>query len=194
MDSPEDLGRLMERVRAGDRDAWVALTDRYTNLLWSVARGLGVSGADAADAVQTTWLRLVERLDTVRDPERIGSWLATTVRRECLAALRRNARVQLTSSDDLADAPAADDPLDQALLRDERDAALWTAFSALQPRCQRLLRVLIADPPPSYSDVAAGLGIPVGSIGPTRRRCLEFLRKIMLAGSRPLGTPSTGTV
>jgi RNA polymerase sigma factor (sigma-70 family) len=192
MDSSEpDIGLLVERVRDGDNEAWVALTDRYTNLLWSIARGLRLSDADAADAIQTTWLRLVERLDSVREPERLGSWLATTMRRECLAGLKRNARMQVTASEDWDEIPATADPLDAALLREERDAALWRAFAALRPRCRTLLRVLMADPAPSYVEVASALNMPVGSIGPTRRRCLELLRQIMLTGAQ-FGLPSPG--
>src|SRR5262245_13067557 len=185
-----DTKDLVRRARDGETDAWVALTDLYTDLLWSLARGLRLSHADAADAVQTTWLRLVEHLDDVQDPERIGSWLATTMRRECLGTLRRRARVaDLTELEDL---PAGIDPVDASLLQDERDAALWRAFMVLHPRCQRLLRVLMADPPPSYAEVADALDMPVGSIGPTRRRCLEHLRNAMLSDVYPFDVPSTG--
>src|SRR5215813_11522574 len=89
--SDVDTRVLVARVRAGDQQAWVLLSDRYTNLLWSVARSMGLSLADAADAVQTTWLRLVERLDTIREPEHLGSWLVTTLRRESMVMLRRSA-------------------------------------------------------------------------------------------------------
>lgn len=180
-----DTRELVARVRAGDQRAWATLTDRFTNLVWSVARGMRLSHADAADVVQTTWLRLVERLETLREPEYLGSWLATTARREALAAIRRNSRVGLGLTDDLGEIPAAGDPLDEALLREERDAALWQAFRSLAPRCQELLRVLMSEPPPTYADVSAALDMPVGSIGPTRQRCLNALRKIMLAGAGP---------
>jgi RNA polymerase sigma factor (sigma-70 family) len=136
--------------------------------------------SDAADAVQTAWLRLVENLDSIREPDRLGSWLATIVRRECYDIRRRAARVR-TDDTEGWDKPAFDDPLDGTLLRDERDAALWRGFGGLRPPCQRLLRVLMADPPPSYAEVAAGLDIPVGSIGPTRQRCLKCLRDLLLA-------------
>ena len=173
------MADLLSRVRDGDGDAWNALTDRYTNLLWSVARGLRMSDSDAADAVQTAWLRLLENLDTIRDPDRLGSWLATIVRRECYDIRRRAARVRPGEPDD---GPAeTDDPLDFALLRDERDAALWRAVGGLRPPCRNLLRVLMADPPPSYHEVAAALDIPVGGIGPTRQRCLKCLRDLLLA-------------
>jgi RNA polymerase sigma factor (sigma-70 family) len=178
-----DTRVLVARIRAGDQQAWVALTDRYTNLLWSVARGMRLSRPDAADAVQTTWLRLVERLDSVREPEYLGRWLVTTLRRECLATVRRGARVR-SVSDTWEEIANDSDPLDEALLREERDVALWKAFSTLTARCQSLLRVLMADPPPSYDEVSEAFDMPVGSIGPTRQRCLKSLRNIMSSASR----------
>jgi RNA polymerase sigma factor (sigma-70 family) len=177
-------GDLLSRIREGDMAAWITLTDQYSNLMWSIARSLRMSDSDAADAVQTAWLRLVENLDAIRDPDRIGSWLATTVRRECYDITRRAAR--LRPGEPVGPAGwdgtgTQDDPLDFALLRDERDAALWRAFGHLRPSCRRLLRVLIADPAPSYAEIAAALDIPVGSIGPTRQRCLKCLRSLLLA-------------
>jgi RNA polymerase sigma factor (sigma-70 family) len=176
-----ETAALVARVKAGDQAAWVALTERFTNLLWSVARSMHMTNEDAADAVQTTWLRLVERLDDIREPDRVGSWLATAVRRECLGIIRRRRTVAM--ADPLDGVPDPGDPLDAGLLRNERDAALWRAMRRLPPRCGNLLRVLTSDPPPSYADVAAALGIPVGSIGPTRQRCLELLRRLLGVGS-----------
>jgi RNA polymerase sigma factor (sigma-70 family) len=179
-----DLVDLLARVRKGDADAWAVLTDHFTGLLWSIARGLRLGDADAADAVQTTWLRLVENLDAIREPERIGGWLATTVRRECLDIQRRSARVRPAEPggpDGWEGLPSAADPLDAALLRDERDAALWAAFRELKPSCQALLRSLTGDPTPSYAEVAALLGMPIGSVGPNRQRCLGCLRKLLAA-------------
>ncbi|GIF72417.1 RNA polymerase sigma factor [Asanoa siamensis] len=177
-----DLAGLVRRIRAGDAVAWAALTARYTNLLWSVARGLGMGDADAADAVQTAWLRLVEKIDDIRDPDRLGSWLATVVRRECHNIRRRAARVEPgepDGPDGWESIGAVTDPLDDRLLRDERDAALWRAFAGLRPDCQRLLRVLMADPQPSYAEVSAALDMAIGSIGPTRQRCLACLRGLL---------------
>jgi RNA polymerase sigma factor (sigma-70 family) len=186
MDSLSDVDTqdLVARILAGDQEAWVTLTDRYTGMLWSVARGMRLSQADAADAVQTTWLRLVERIDTLREPQHLGSWLVTTVRRESLATLRRSARMRPGLSEGWEDIPAASDPLDEALMREERDVALWKAFNTLNARCRSLLRLLIADPPPSYTEVSEAFDMPVGSIGPTRQRCLNTLRKIMTSGAQ----------
>jgi RNA polymerase sigma factor (sigma-70 family) len=173
---------LVTRVRTGDRTAWTELTRRYTGLLWSIGRGMGLGHEDAADAVQLTWLRLVEGLDGIRQPEYLGSWLATTMRRECLAVLRRSTRERVGAVTDWLSIADPSGELDEALLRDERDAALWRAFRELKGVCQALLRVLMADPPPSYAEVSAALDMPVGSIGPTRQRCLRQLREIMQEG------------
>jgi RNA polymerase sigma factor (sigma-70 family) len=177
----DDTAALLARARAGDQAAWNTIVEQYTGLLWSVARAYRLDTATAGDAIQTTWLRLVEHLDRIQDPERLGGWLATTVRRECLQVLRRNTRERIAPGGD-AGLDAVDteaQPLDAALLASERDAALWTAFREIPDRCQRLLRVLMATPPPSYEHVAAALDIPIGSIGPTRARCLSRLRALL---------------
>ena len=171
-------GDLLKAAAAGDQGAWDALVQRHTSLLWSIARSYQLSPADAADVVQTTWLRLVEHMDRIADPERLPGWLATTARRECIHLVRRSDRRAEASAElpDLQDdGPAAD----AALLRDERDAELWRALARLDEFCQRLLRILMAEPPPAYVDVAAALGMKVGSIGPTRARCLAKLRGVM---------------
>jgi RNA polymerase sigma factor (sigma-70 family) len=125
--------------------------------------------------VQTTWLRLVEHLDRLREPEWVGAWLATTARHECLRLIRRGAR-EVAVSDMAGFDEGSDASIDRAVLSSERDAVLWRAFGRLGERCQALLRILMADAPPSYQEVAAALGMPIGAIGPTRRRCLERLR------------------
>lgn len=167
--------QLVAAAIAGDQDAWAALVDRYTNLLWSIARSYRLPEADAADVVQTTWLRLVEHLDRVDDPEKLAGWLATTVRRECLRVVRLSGREAYSVLPDIPDAGPA---LDAVLLADERDAALWSALGQLDDFCRRLLRVLMADPPPAYAEVSAALDIAIGSIGPTRARCLAKLRRM----------------
>ena len=171
---------LLEAARQGDQAAWDELVARFNNLVWSIVRGFRLSGTDAADAVQMTWLRLVENLDGIRDADRLASWLCTTARRECLQQLRRKGRTAIPMDDTVLQDVADDaDPVDAGLLLDERDGALWRAFSALGERCRRLLRVMMATPPPSYQEVSEALDIPHGSIGPTRQRCLDALRKIV---------------
>ncbi len=170
---------LVTRARDGDKQAWDALVERYAPLLWSICRRYGLGGADADDVGQSVWLRLVEQLDKIRDPAALPGWLATTARRECgrmLGAARGpdNARF-------VVDAETVPDEwartTDHELLLAERNAALREALTRLPPGCQRLIAMLIQDPPVPYVKISAELGIPVGSIGPTRRRCLEKLRR-----------------
>ena len=168
-----EVAELVQAAADGDRDAWDALVDRFNGLVWSVARSHRLSTVDASDVVQTTWLRLVENLSRLQDPERVGAWLATTARRESLRTLRQSAR--LLPTEELPEV-TEDAKVDAALLVEERDRALWQAFGGLSERCRALLRILVADPPPSYEDISAALDMPIGSIGPTRQRCLERLR------------------
>ena len=164
-----EVAELVRAAAEGDQAAWNGLVDRYNGLVWSVARSHRLAAADASDVVQTTWLRLVEKLGRLQEPERVGAWLATTARRECLRTLRHSAR--LLPTEELPEEGVA-----ARLLVEERDRALWQAFGGLSDRCQALLRILVADPPPSYEDIGAALDMPIGSIGPTRQRCLERLR------------------
>jgi RNA polymerase sigma factor (sigma-70 family) len=165
----------LHAAAAGDQQAWNALVERHNGLLWAVARSHRLSSADAADVVQTTWLRLVEHLPAIKNPECLGAWLATTARRESLRTLQRGARCQPSDEIEQFDATAPDE-IDARLLRDERDSALWQAFGRLPGRDQALLRMLAADPQPSYEEIGAMLDMPIGSIGPTRGRALDRLR------------------
>jgi RNA polymerase sigma factor (sigma-70 family) len=174
----ERVAGLVAAAAAGDEAAWVALVDTFGGLVWSVIRGYRLSAADTADASQTTWLRLAEHIATVREPERIGSWLATTAGRECLRLIRQNRRT--VPSDDLILIEAPDpDPAAQpetVVIDLERDTDLWCAFCELPQKAQVLLRLLFADPPPSYEQISLATGMPIGSIGPTRGRYLTQLR------------------
>ena len=170
------LAELLRAAAGGDQAAWNAIVDRFSGLVWATARAHRLSQADAADVAQTTWLRLVESLDRIHEPDRLGAWLATTARNESLRVIRRGSREQLTDEADLFEAPS-DEALDRGLLTGERNAALWRAFAALSERCKELLRLLAADTEPSYDEVSAALGMPIGAIGPTRMRCLDKLRR-----------------
>lgn len=174
----EGDAELVERARKGDQAAWDAIVGRHGNRVWSVARAHRLNSADAEDVYQVTFLRLVTHIDTIRDPNRVGAWLATTARHECLRILRRAGRAVPSSDDEILDSP---DPLlppvDATLLADERQVTLWEALARLSEPCQRLLRVLMADPEPTYEEVGRALGMPIGSIGPTRGRCLKHLRR-----------------
>ncbi len=177
-----DTAALLDAARLGDQEAWDSLVGNFNGLVWSITRGYRLEMADAHDAVQMTWLRLVENLNRIKDPDRLAGWLATTARRECLQLIRKSGRERPAANDaallDVADSGA---PVDAALLLDERDGALWRAFKLLGEKCQQLLRVLMASPPPSYQDVSAALDIAVGTIGPARQRCLAQLRRHVLA-------------
>lgn len=174
--TPEATTCLVEHAAAGDEHAWHGLVDEFGGLVWAVTRAHRLGDADAGDVAQTTWLRLVEHLSLLKDPERVGAWLATTARRECLGVLRRSARL-VAHGDDLPE-PADDAPThDTALLTQERDATLWRAFAHLSEGDRALLRMLMADPVPSYEEIGAALGMPIGSIGPTRARALQRLRR-----------------
>ena len=171
-------GGLLRAAAAGDQAAWNELVERYQNLVWATARAHRLSRADASDVAQTTWLRLVENLDRIREPEHLGGWLATTARRECLRHIRSQQREVASDEADAFEA-TADDPLEVALLTEERDTALWRAFTRLSERCQTLLRLLVSEDEPSYEMIGAALGMPIGAIGPTRMRCLEKLRSFV---------------
>lgn len=177
-----EVGQLVRRAASGERAAWESIVERYEGLLWGVARSHRLDTATASDVVQTTWLKLLEHVDGLRNPDALGGWLATTARNECLRALRHQART-IPTEDDRIPEDTVPANFDARLLTEERDAALWRAFSKLSARCQTLLRLLASDPAPSYDEVGAALGMPVGSIGPTRGRCLETLRRA-IAGTR----------
>ena len=170
-----EVQELVSRARNGDRQAWDALVSRFAPMIWSICRKYGLSEADAQDAGQSVWLHLVDHLDRVRDPAALPGWLATTTRRECLR-IRRGARAANEAGlpPDAEDEQAA--TADAELLVAERHAALHEAFTSLPAFGQRLIALLIEDPPLPYAEISARLGIPIGSIGPNRRRCLARLR------------------
>jgi RNA polymerase sigma factor (sigma-70 family) len=168
---------LIAAASQGDQPAWDELVARYSGLVWSVARTHRLAPADAADVSQTVWLRLVEHLGRIRDPDHVGGWLATTTRHECLRVLRRSGR------EVPEDMVAVEQPIDPRespewiVLSSESRRIVWLALRRLSQRCQMLLRALSTFPDSSYAEISAALDIPIGSIGPTRMRCLEHLRK-----------------
>lgn len=170
----EPTGELVIRARDGDQAAWRAIVGRYTRLLRLIARSYGLTGAEADDIVQTTWLRLVERLAVLRDPARVGTWLAVTARRESLAALRRLGRERPLTGD----GPTVTGPHHVVFGRDLA-GSVRAALAAMPERCRDLLELFAATPRLSYAEIAAALDVPVGSLGPTRRRCLAHLRNLL---------------
>ena len=176
----DEVSRLVSKAADGDQAAWNEIVERFGGRVWAICRAYRLAPADAADVFQQTWLRVLERLDTVRDPARLGAWIGTTCRHEALAVLRRARRLTPVGDDHLLDQVA--DPSaepDRPVLVAERDAELWRAFHRLNRRCQEILRILVVEIEggrPSYELAAAGLGMPVGSLGPSRGRCLAQLR------------------
>jgi RNA polymerase sigma factor (sigma-70 family) len=197
-DADCSVSDLVARARSGDRQAWDALVERYAPLIWSICRKHRLGQADADDVGQSVWLRLLDQLDRVREPAALPGWLSTTTRRECLrvlsAAQGPHATIYALDVESLPDQRAG--TADQELLAAERHAALRAAFTQLPPNGQQLLALLTADPPMPYADISAQLGIPVGSIGPTRSRYLDKIRRhpaiaaLINTESRPAGRPS----
>lgn len=177
-DDPAVTG-LVTRARNGEERAWDALVEWYAPLIRSICRRHRLGGADAGDVGQHVWLQLVDHLDKVRDAAALPGWLATTTRREC-ARVQRAARGAHATGHPL-DAETIPDhqaqTVEQQLLAAERHAALREAFALLPLCCQRLIALLIQDPPLPYATISARLNIPVGSIGPKRGRCLDRLRR-----------------
>ncbi|MGA8979262.1 MAG: sigma-70 family RNA polymerase sigma factor [Pedococcus sp.] len=178
-------GSLVERAalaftayRRGDLEAMADLVDATTALLWHTARAQGLGSAAAEDVVQTTWLSLVRHQDSIQDPLAVLKWLTTTARREAWNVSRRARREDAREEiGDLLDAsPSPTDGPEQVVVRGQEQAVLWRHFASLSERCQQLLRVVALAERPDYQHVAQALGMPVGSIGPTRGRCLAKLR------------------
>jgi RNA polymerase sigma factor (sigma-70 family) len=177
-----DVARLMRRAAEGDRQAWERLVDKYARLIWSITGEFRLVESDAADVAQTTWLRLLEHIDRIEYPDRVGSWLAATARNECLRSLAARKRIVLAPDDEvLTDAAGSSPEVDERILADERAQVVRDAMSHLPRRWQRLMELLMADPPTSYADISSELDLPVGSIGPTRGRCLARLRVLLQA-------------
>lgn len=160
--------------RSGEPRAFDALVRTLTPVLWQVVRAYRLDTAAAEDVLQDTWLALTRDPDAVRDPAAVGGWLLTTARRRAWKATA--APRELADSEGVPDlappAPAAETDA----LAHLADDALWCAVAELSERCQRLLRIVAFDDRPDYGRIAADLGMPLGSIGPTRRRCLDKLR------------------
>jgi RNA polymerase sigma factor (sigma-70 family) len=176
---PDQARTLVEAAAAGERGAWDRLVDEYAGLVWSVIRGCGVFGAEGADVSQTVWLRFVEHVGRLREADRAGAWLATTARHECFRVLRRAGRQVVTAEvPEVVVADEADHVVAALVAADDREAVL-VALDGIPPRCRELLRLIATEPPLTYDDIAATLGVPRGWIGPTRGRCIQHLRRVL---------------
>jgi RNA polymerase sigma factor (sigma-70 family) len=169
---------LVTRATEGEQSAWDEIIERFAPLVWSICRRFRLSEADAHDVAQNVWLRLVEYLPGLREAAALPGWLATTTRRECLRVQRTSWQHERQLSQPEMELPADEEStqVDRWLIAAERDSALREAFAQLGQRCRQLLTLLMRDPPAPYSQISADLRIPVGSIGPSRARCLDQLR------------------
>lgn len=175
-----DIAGLVRRAADGDLGAWERLVEQFARLIWSITAEFKLAESDAADVAQTTWLRLLEHIDRIEHPDRVGSWLAATARHECLRNLAAHKKIVLGhEEEDLHGILAQEPEVDERLLADERAQVVREALTRLPWRWRRLLEMLMADPPASYAEISDQLGLPVGSIGPTRGRCLARLRVLL---------------
>jgi RNA polymerase sigma factor (sigma-70 family) len=177
-DDPSVIALVM-RVCDGDQEAWNEIVERYSPLVWSICARYQLSRPDTDDVGQGVWLMLVENIRNLRQPAALPGWLATTTRNECLRILRTARKYDPDGlpADDLMPRDVDERAIEEDLIEAELNVALRAAFADLGEACHKLLSLLIQDPPPSYADVSCALGMPVGSIGPTRARCLAQLRR-----------------
>jgi RNA polymerase sigma factor (sigma-70 family) len=175
------VGSLLDGARNGHEEAVGQIVAELSPLLWQVARAAGLSSGDAEDVLQTVWVRLLSHLDGIRTPGALTAWLVITTKREAWR-VRAAGRRQLPADQDwLAAIPDPEPSGEEQAVVDDQRRALWAALGQLSPRCQELLRIVAFVPRPDYGTVAVALGIPRGSVGPTRGRCLAKLRAIMAA-------------
>ncbi|MFL6119518.1 RNA polymerase sigma factor [Actinophytocola sp.] len=176
---PQDIREVVRAATEGDQVAWEELVASYANLIWSVVRRFRFDEEDTADVVQNTWLRLATHLRTIRNPEALPKWLATTARHECLTLLRWR-REQAATTDDL-ERPSDDlGPAEHVMTREVMHI-LATAMTTLSRRDARMLSLLMQSARPRYAEIASALDMPVGSLGPLRSRALGRLRAALLA-------------
>jgi RNA polymerase sigma factor (sigma-70 family) len=181
---------LILACRRGDDMAWESLIKRYQRLIYSIPRRAGLDEFSSSEVFQNVFASLVERLDQIEHPERIQAWLVTAARRETWRHIRNQKKLSSTTISPESDQGEAvielpdDAPLpDEVLLRLEQQNEIRNAVMSLGERCSRLLDLLFYRPePPPYSEVAAILGLPEGSIGPTRARCLQKLLRALERG------------
>ena len=173
---PSDLPELVAAAVSGNRAAWNRLVERFAPLITSVIRRFRLTESDADDVRQNTWLRLVEHLEGIREPRALPGWIVTTTRNEALRVLSARRRVEPVDPqvDDRLD-PINDEDLATNLLLTERRQAVRAGLAELRSEHRELL-LLVSDPEISYRQISRRLGMPIGSIGPTRARCLQKLK------------------
>jgi RNA polymerase sigma factor (sigma-70 family) len=173
------IADLLEAARSGSDSAVGQIVTELSPMLWHVARATGLAAEDAEDVVQTAWTRLLQHRETIHDSTAIIGWLVVTTRREAWR-VRAAARKQLpTDHEWLSELPDLAPGSEELIMLDDQRRALWLAIGQLSRRCQELLRIVAFVPRPDYQALAAELGMPTGSIGPTRGRCLAKLRALL---------------
>ena len=171
---------LVTRASTGDEGAWNEIVERYIPLVWKICLRYHLSAADIEDVGGTVWLGLFEQLGKLREPAALPGWLATTTQRECLRVLKQSRRYELFGGDPgdgVLAAEAGKAMIEEEILLAERNAKLRAALAELAEDDRRLLTLLLSDPPLPYARISEILGMPQGSIGPTRARCLARLRR-----------------
>lgn len=172
----QEPGQLVALALGGDRDAWAQIVHRYERVAWKVLSGFDLAPEDRNDLFASTFFRLFERLGSIREPQKLPGWIATTARNEALTLLRARSRETLVDSLDDTAPDSVPEP-DARMLALELRAALRAAFDQLPPGCRDLLALFTVDPPLTYDEIAEITGRPRGSLGPSRARCLERLRR-----------------
>jgi len=173
----ERAAEMFEAWRTGDARAMDDLVRLMTPVLWHVVRAYGLDRALAEDVVQTTWLTLVRRHESITQPKAVSGWLTMCARREAWRIGKLHRRADATDADALEPHLPVGESAERTAVRDDETRRLWTAVGGLDERCRRLLRIVAFEERPDYARIAEDLGMPVGSIGPTRQRCLGKLRK-----------------
>jgi RNA polymerase sigma factor (sigma-70 family) len=170
------VATLVRLARGGDPRAWDEIVTRFGGTIRGITRGFRLSAADADDVAQATWLRLLRSIDRIEDPAALKAWLVTTARRESLRSLQGKTR-ELPTEQPILDDHADPSVLDEHLTEAERRHALREAMTELPAKARALLETLLNGPDCSYEELSTKLGIPIGSIGPTRGRSLARLRQ-----------------
>ena len=174
----DDVEALVLASRSGDEAAWAQLVDRLSPLVWSVARSYGLDRHDAVDVSQTTWLQFARHVASIAEPRKAPGWLATTARRECIRMVKASRR-ETPTPDTALDWMATDDHVEREVEADAERRLIWDVVNELPENCRILVKMFLADPPPSYETVANTLSITINAVGPKRSRCLENLRTLL---------------
>jgi RNA polymerase sigma factor (sigma-70 family) len=177
MSVEENTRNLVQAAQSGDMRARERLVERYDSLVWATVRSFRLRDADAQDAVQNTWLRMIEHLGELRDPDRVAGWLATTARRECIKLIKLGSREIAGLEPYVLDRPDGAPTPDRSVVDRSMNTLLWEYVGELPQYGRELVTTLTGSDAPPYAAFARATGVPVGSIGPTRMRYLRKLRR-----------------